>query len=390
MSSGHDNTFRWSELDHAVIERKMNDLKAQITSEIETTDRLMPLPLHGNDFERRSYRLYRSFEVLQEERADEWVNRAYVLYCEQWIKQGGIKTADFVSAVWCDAIYPFLVDDILPFLRLAFAVDKRAITLTDRIYSRLPQGTEATRRVSSVNRIYSQVLKLWNEKKIPLEITALKSTASLPKTAPPNVAEKVGLLLAPATAYDRTKENTLKIRLKQDSADEPAEQELLEELERQHRLASQLVELQGPQLAIRVLGRTDVQIGDEIKEIRINVLVRAASAASTHATVAAPKPDLKAPVFAHSEAYDSITFEGQTYTLQPRQAAVVKLLHEALRKGHPGVPTMRILALPGCDGVDSVRDIFKSRLQLWGTLIINCEDHQEGRGFYRLHDSIQG
>jgi hypothetical protein len=95
------------------------------------------------------------------------------------------------------------------------------------------------------------------------------------------------------------------------------------------------------------------------------------------------------PIFVHSENYDSITFNGQSYTLQERQAAVMKLLHEALKKGHPAVPGRKILSLPGCAEVSTVRDIFKSRPQLWGALIVSCEDIGEGRGFYRLSPSIK-
>lgn len=95
-----------------------------------------------------------------------------------------------------------------------------------------------------------------------------------------------------------------------------------------------------------------------------------------------------AAIFSHSEEYDSITFRGKRYTLQPRQAAVVKLLHEALKKGHPEVAGRTILRLPGCEDVTSIRDIFKSRSQLWGSLVVNCEGTAADRGFYRLHPDI--
>src|SRR5206468_10206542 len=95
-----------------------------------------------------------------------------------------------------------------------------------------------------------------------------------------------------------------------------------------------------------------------------------------------------APIFTHSETYDSITFNGESCTLQQRQAAVIRMLHEAVKKGHAAVPGRKLMSIPGCEEVSSIRDIFKSRPQLWGTLIVNCEDTGEGRGFYRLHPSI--
>lgn len=98
---------------------------------------------------------------------------------------------------------------------------------------------------------------------------------------------------------------------------------------------------------------------------------------------------VKPPLFTHSETYESISFRGKTYVLQERQAAAVRLLHEALKAGHPAVPKRKLLMLPGCEEVDSVRDLFKSRPELWGDLIVNCEDTGAGRGFYRLNPSIQ-
>jgi hypothetical protein len=105
--------------------------------------------------------------------------------------------------------------------------------------------------------------------------------------------------------------------------------------------------------------------------------------------LSASVPVTETPIFTHSENYDSVTFNGESYTLLERQAAVVKMLHEALQKGHPAVSMRKILSIPGCEAVSSVRDIFKSRSQLWGTLITNCEESGEGRGFYRLHQSIK-
>jgi hypothetical protein len=107
------------------------------------------------------------------------------------------------------------------------------------------------------------------------------------------------------------------------------------------------------------------------------------------ANLSVSDPVTESATFTYSESYDSITFNGETCTLQERQAAVVKMLHEALQKGHPAVSVGKILSISGCEGVSSVRDIFKSRPQVWGSLIMNCEDSGEGRGFYRLHPSIK-
>lgn len=115
---------------------------------------------------------------------------------------------------------------------------------------------------------------------------------------------------------------------------------------------------------------------------------QAAPVEASNASEAAPVT--KTPIFTHSETYDSITFNGKSYTLQERQAEVIRFPHDAAKKGRPAVPKRRLLAIPGCEDVTSVRDIFKSRPELWGELIVNCEETGEGRGFYRLSPLIDG
>jgi hypothetical protein len=390
MSTGA-NDFRWSALDHATIERKLSALKKEIAHEIKSGDKLTPIGDSGNIGSFRSERLFHSFEVIQKERADDWVTRAYTIYCDQWTAQGGEKTPEFIRGVWSNALCHFIMEEILSFLRLAFAVDERATKLLDRTYANLPQAIEAARRVSSLNRVYSGVLKLWGENKIPTQASALKVfIARPPFDAPRPIFPPVDPVpAAPAisqqkgSAYRRAKERDLRNRLHQDPENVLLQQELMEELSKQQRLAQELVDLQGPQLAISVFGRTDLEIGEEIKVLRIS-LIRQGDPEPADKQAEAP-----VTVFTHSESYDSIIFNGENYTLQARQAAVVKMLHEALQKGHPAVSIRKILSIPGCEGVSSVRDIFKSRPQVWGSLIMNCEDSGEGRGFYRLHPSIK-
>jgi len=384
------SSFRWGALDHATIERKLSALKREIRTEITSGDHLTPIGESGNIGTFRSHRLFHSFEVIQEERANEWVDRVYKIYCDQWAAQGGEKTGDFIWAVWSNALYHFILEDILAFLRQAFGVDDRAMRLLDRAFASLPQATEATRRVSSVNRIYSDVLKRWSEQTIPTEANALKVFISAPGLNAPSfsfppvepVPPRPTSSSEPGPKYKRTNEKDLRARLRQDPANHLLQQQLLDELSKQQRLAQELVDLQGPELAISVFGRTDLEIAEEIKPLKISLII----------TQDAPEQEAKkkepVAVFTHSESYETITFNGESCTLPERQAAVVKLLHEALQKGHPAVSGRKIMSLPGCEDVSSVRDIFKSRIQLWGTLIVNCEDIGEGRGFYRLHPSI--
>lgn len=385
------NSFRWSALDHATIERKLATLKRDITKEITVSDHLIPIGESENIGTFRPHRLFHSFEVIQEERANEWVERAYKIYLDQWAAQGGEKTPDFIRAVWTTALYPYLTDEVLPFLRLAFGVDDRAMKLLDRTFASLPQGIEASRRVRSVNRIYSALIERWGSKTIPHEVNtaelamARHLSNSLSLNVPPvePVPPRAANSRERPSTYQRKREKDLRERLSHDPANRDLQMQLLEELRKQQRLAQELFDLQGPELARSVFGRTDVEIAEEIKSLRITLIISEDEIDEPCETENESKS-----AFSHSEGYDSITFNGESHTLQERQAAVVKLLHEAVKKGHPAVPSRKITSLPGCEDVGSVRDIFKSRPQLWGTLVISCEGTGEGRGFYRLHPSI--
>jgi hypothetical protein len=122
------------------IERKLGALKKEIKAQIASEDYLLPIGESGNIGTFRPQRLYHSFETIQEERANDWIDRAYKIYCDQWIAQGGEKTRDFIFAVWSNALYHFIMEDILLFLRVAFAVDERATKLFDRTYRTLPSS----------------------------------------------------------------------------------------------------------------------------------------------------------------------------------------------------------------------------------------------------------
>jgi hypothetical protein len=383
--------FRWGALDHQTIERTLTTLKRQINKEILSGDHLTPIGDPEDIGTFRPHRLFHSFEVIQEERANQWVERVYKVYLDQWAAQGGEKTPDFIRAVWANALYPYVNDEVLPFLRLAFGVDDRAMKLLNRTFASLPQGIEASRRVHSVNRIYSAVIERWGSRTIPHEANTAELAISrrISKSPALNVPpvevpppRPTGSSQA-RSSYQRKKEKDLRERLSQDPANRELQIQLLEELRKQERLARELFDLQGPELAASVFGRTDVEIAEEIKSLRITLIISEDEIDEPCEVQKETKP-----TFIHSEAYDSISFNGESFTLQERQAAVVKLLHESLKKGHPSVPLRKILSLPGCEDVASIRDIFKSRPQLWGNLIINCEETGEGRGFYRLHPSI--
>jgi hypothetical protein len=386
------NSFRWGALDHPTIERRLTSLKRQINKEILSSDHLTPIGDSGDIGTFRPHRLFHSFEVIQEERANEWVERAYKVYLDQWAAQGGEKTPDFIWAIWTNALHLYLSDEVLPLLRLAFGVDDRAMKLIDRTYASLPQGIEASRRVHAVNRIYSAVRERWGSRTIAHEANTAEVAINrrLSKSPGLNVppveipSPRHTVLQESRSAYKRAKEKDLREKLSRDPGNRSVLQQLSEELTKQCGLAKELVDIQGPELAISVFGRTDLEIAEEIKALRVNQIIFSEDDIEPDERVA----EEPTPIFTHSESYESISFKGESYTLQERQAAVVRMLHEAVKKGHPPVTGRKIQSIPGCEDISTVRDIFKSRPQLWGTLVINCEETGEGRGFYRLHPSI--
>jgi CheY-like chemotaxis protein len=95
-------------------------------------------------------------------------------------------------------------------------------------------------------------------------------------------------------------------------------------------------------------------------------------------------PDLRVrtPTFARTgsgfdqrDEYRSVNWCGQHFDFTPGQAAVVKLLHERLRAGHPDMPqglifeTLRESGLNSDNDSKRLRDLFRKH-SAWGTLIV--------------------
>jgi len=215
------DAFRWSDLDHESIEKQLRYLKSAIEEEITSDERLDPIPERPQAGSFKTARQAHSFEVIQQERADDWIVRAYKIYCDDWQRKGGKKTQDFVYAVWCNALYYFINDDVLKYLRLTFCVDDRAKKLLERGYGGLPQATEAHSRMAAINRIYQNILKLWQETRIPKEATALKVLLANPDKAgspqpTPNllkVSDLAPVTPVVKTAYNRSNEKNLRLKL---------------------------------------------------------------------------------------------------------------------------------------------------------------------------------
>ena len=86
------------------------------------------------------------------------------------------------------------------------------------------------------------------------------------------------------------------------------------------------------------------------------------------------------PVFSASSDYRSITYKGAPYRLTRNQSTIIRMLHEAYLKGTPALGRDVLLSAIEAE-TSRVRDSFKSRPQLWNTLIIGGG----ARGTYQLN-----
>ena len=72
--------------------------------------------------------------------------------------------------------------------------------------------------------------------------------------------------------------------------------------------------------------------------------------------------------FKHSEDYSSVSLNGKPFTLTPRQAQVIQLLHAAYENGTPEIGSQFILEKIETPN-SRLRDTFRSNLDAWKTLV---------------------
>jgi hypothetical protein len=85
------------------------------------------------------------------------------------------------------------------------------------------------------------------------------------------------------------------------------------------------------------------------------------------------------PSFMANKDYRSIRFNGQAHTLTPKQATIIKILHEASQRKNPSVGKAELLAAVETE-TSRLPDIFRGS-PLWQTLVVQGER----RGTYRLN-----
>src|SRR5581483_5903843 len=93
--------FCWEDIDHRLVALKLQDLSGEMTEKIQRSEAQIRFENRSNA--NSGAALHKILEM-KEKTADEWAERTYRIYCEVWEKQGKVKSADFIRAVWLQAV----------------------------------------------------------------------------------------------------------------------------------------------------------------------------------------------------------------------------------------------------------------------------------------------
>jgi hypothetical protein len=109
-----------------------------------------------------------------------------------------------------------------------------------------------------------------------------------------------------------------------------------------------------------------------------DLLLRRCERARLETMVTAKAATQRGTQFAHSPGYREVTINGRRIALGPRQADVIKQLHEAALNGSPWRNGKELLRNAGSEST-RMHDLFKSKGADWSLLI-----DSDRRGLYRL------
>jgi hypothetical protein len=98
-------SFRWEDIDHKLVSLRLIVLAEEMRAQIEADEKRITFENRDN---LNSNTVPSLVLKMKQDRADEWAERAYAIYCEVWQTQGHVKSAAFVRAVSAGAIQPFL------------------------------------------------------------------------------------------------------------------------------------------------------------------------------------------------------------------------------------------------------------------------------------------
>ncbi|HYM76977.1 MAG TPA: hypothetical protein VE377_13445 [Candidatus Dormibacteraeota bacterium] len=97
--------FRWEDIDHSLVSLRLTNLAEEMHSQIEADERHIQFENRGN---LNGNAVPSQVLKMKEDRADESARRTYEIYCDVWDKQGYVKSASFVRAVFARGIVPVL------------------------------------------------------------------------------------------------------------------------------------------------------------------------------------------------------------------------------------------------------------------------------------------
>lgn len=97
--------FRWEDIDHSLARLRFTELSIEM-------NRLIRVDASRIRFEQRGNMNRNTVPYLllkmQQDRADEWAQKTYEIYCDVWQKQGNEKSAAFLRAVFAHGIHVVL------------------------------------------------------------------------------------------------------------------------------------------------------------------------------------------------------------------------------------------------------------------------------------------
>jgi hypothetical protein len=97
--------FRWEDIDHSLARLKLVELSIEMNRLINADERRIRFEQQGN---LNTNTVPSLILQMQQNRADEWAQKTYDIYCDVWQKQGNAKSAVFLRAVFAHGIHSTL------------------------------------------------------------------------------------------------------------------------------------------------------------------------------------------------------------------------------------------------------------------------------------------
>src|SRR5438876_6490546 len=97
--------FRWEDIDHSLVSLRLTNLAEEMHRQIEADERRIQFENRGN---LNGNAVPSLVLKMKQDRADEQARRVYEIYCDVWEKQGHVKSAAFVRAVYARGVVSVL------------------------------------------------------------------------------------------------------------------------------------------------------------------------------------------------------------------------------------------------------------------------------------------